>query len=289
MFQPIWDFAEGTLLGVEALMHPDPAYGLSGSGEAFDIAEQLGRVHQLDMLCFESALRAVPELDPGVLLFINLSPHTLDLDSARNDWVRAAVQAAGLSPSQVVIEVTERFGGRTAAVVKCLRRLREQGFKTALDNVGTGNSGLEMLRSVDAEFVKLDPSIVIAAPTDASARAVLLAMATFACQTGAFVIAEGVEDEETLDFLRGDRRPRSARRHGHPRWPGRRTRLALGGDAAGGSHSAARRAYRHPLVKPSQACLRTANFSAAAGRPLHQKAFSQGRSTPPSGLAAPHR
>ena len=45
-----------------------------------------------------------------------------------------------------MIEVTERFGGRTAAVVKCLRRLREQGFKTALDNVGTGNSGLEMLR-----------------------------------------------------------------------------------------------------------------------------------------------
>jgi diguanylate cyclase (GGDEF)-like protein len=203
VFQPIWDFAEETLIGVEALMHPDPAYGLSGSGEAFEIAEQLGRVHQLDMLCFESALRAVPELAPGVLLFINLSPHTLDLDSARNDWVRAAVEEAGLSPSQVVIEVTERFGGRTAAVVKCLRRLREQGFKTALDNVGTGNSGLEMLRSLDAEFVKLDPSIVIAAPTDASARAVLLAMATFASQTGAFVIAEGVEDEETLDFLRG--------------------------------------------------------------------------------------
>ncbi len=55
-----------------------------------------------------------------------------------------------------------------------------------------------MLRSVDAEFVKLDPSIVIAAPTEPSARAVLMAMATFARQTGAFVIAEGIEDEETL-------------------------------------------------------------------------------------------
>ncbi len=203
VFQPIWDFAEETLLGVEALMRPDPAHGLSGAQEAFDIAEQLGRVHQLDALCVENALRTLPALDPGVLLFINLSPHTLDLDAARNDWVRVAVEGAGLSPSQVVIEVTERFGGRTAAVVKCLRRLREQGFKVALDNVGTGNSGLEMLRKVDAEYVKLDPSIVIAAPTDPSARAVLLAMATFASQTGAFVIAEGVEDEETLRFLRG--------------------------------------------------------------------------------------
>jgi diguanylate cyclase (GGDEF)-like protein len=202
VFQPIWDFSKERLLGVEALMRPDPSYGLSGSAEAFDIAEQLGRVHQLDVLCVENALRVIGELDPGVLLFINLSPQTLDLDAAQNDWVRLAVERAGLSPERVVIEVTERFGGRTAAVVKCLRRLREQGFKTALDNVGTGNSGLEMLRKVDAEFVKLDPSIVIAAPTEPSARAVLMAMATFACQTGAFVIAEGIEDDETLKFLR---------------------------------------------------------------------------------------
>lgn len=116
--------------------------------------------------------------------------------------MRQAVQGVGLAPEQVVIEVSERFGGRTAAVVKCLRQLRGQGFQTALDNVGTGNSGLEMLRKVDVEFVKLDPSIVIAAPTDPGARAVLLAMATFARQTGAFVIAEGVEDGETLRFLR---------------------------------------------------------------------------------------
>jgi len=202
VFQPIWDFAAETLLGVEALTRPDPSYGLCGPEEAFDIAEQLGRVHQLDVLCVQSALRSVPDLDDGVLLFLNLSPQTLDLDAARNDWVRTAVQDAGLSPSRVVIEVTERFGGRTAAVVKCLQRLRRQGFKTALDDVGTGNSGLEMLRKVDAEFVKLDRSIVTAAPTDPNARAVLLAMATFARQTGAFVIAEGIEDQETLRFLR---------------------------------------------------------------------------------------
>lgn len=202
VFQPIWDFAAETLLGVEALTRPDPSYGLSGPAEAFDIAEQIGRVHQLDVLCVQNALRVVPQLEPGVLLFINLSPQTLDLDAERNDWVRLAVQEAGLPLERVVIEVTERFGGRTAAVVKCLKRLRQQGFKTALDDVGTGNSGLEMLRKVDAEFVKLDRSIVTAAPTESSARAVLMAMATFARQTGAFVIAEGIEDEDTLQFLR---------------------------------------------------------------------------------------
>jgi diguanylate cyclase (GGDEF)-like protein len=203
LYQPIWDFQQEKLLGVEALMRPDPAFGLSGPAEAFDVAEQIGRVRQLDVLCVEQALRSAPELEAGVLLFLNLSPLTLDLDAEAEAWLEPLVERAGLRPQQIVIEVTERFGGRTPAVIKRLKRLREQGFKTALDDVGTGNSGLEILRNVDAEFVKLDRSIVLAAPTEPGARGVLMAMATFARQTGAFVIAEGIEDEETLEFLRG--------------------------------------------------------------------------------------
>jgi diguanylate cyclase (GGDEF)-like protein len=202
VFQPIWHFGTGALLGVEALARPAAELGLSGPAEAFDIAEQIGRVHDLDVLCVEAALRVAPNLDPNVLLFINLSPHTLDLDANGNDWLRAAVATAGLTPERVVVEVTERFGGRAAAVAKCLGRLREQGFKTAIDDVGTGNSGLEIMRTTATEFVKLDRSIVAAAPTDPNARGVLMAMATFARQTGAFVIAEGIEDDDTLQFLR---------------------------------------------------------------------------------------
>jgi diguanylate cyclase (GGDEF)-like protein len=208
-FQPIWNFDAESLLGLEALTRPDSSYGLSGPAEAFDIAEQVGRVHALDVLCVNNALRTAPE-QQGFLLFLNLSPLTLDLDAEGDDWLREAVEAAGRSPEDVVIEVTERFGGRTASVVKCLRRLRAQGFKIAVDDVGTGNSGLEMLRMIDAEFVKLDRSIVSAAATEPGARAVLMAMATFARQTGAFVIAEGIEDADTLEFLRGVGRPELA-------------------------------------------------------------------------------
>lgn len=202
VFQPIWDFKTGSLLGVEALTRPDSKLGLSGPSEAFDIAEQIGRAHDLDVLCAQTALRSVPPLNDDVLLFLNLAPQTLDLDASGNDWLRHEVESAGLSPERVVVEVTERFGGRTAAVVKCLERLRHQGFKTALDDVGTGNSGLEVLRKTATEFVKIDRSIVTAAPSEPNARGVLMAMATFARQTGAFVIAEGIEDEDTLQFLR---------------------------------------------------------------------------------------
>ncbi|MCW3002048.1 MAG: cph2 16 [Conexibacter sp.] len=201
VYQPIWDLDSQRLLGIEALMRPHPEDELSGPAEAFDLAEQIGRVHDLDVLCVTHALQDVPELPDGALLFLNLSPYTLDLDANGNDWLPDAVRHVGLTPDRVVIEVTERFGARTDAVVVCLQRLRDEGFQIALDDVGTGNSGLEMLQKVSADYVKIDRGIVLAAATDRSARAVLMAMATYARQTGSYVIAEGIEDQETLDFL----------------------------------------------------------------------------------------
>lgn len=201
VYQPIWDLSSGSVLGLEALMRPATSDGLSGPAEAFDLAEQIGRVHDLDVLCVSSALRDVPDLPYDALLFINLSPHTLDLDSRGNRWLHEAVTSAGLAPHRVVIEITERFSSNVDAVAACVQLLRDEGFQIALDDVGTGNSGLEMLQKINADFVKIDRSIVLAAATDRRARAVLVAMATYAHQTGAYVIAEGIEDRDTLAFL----------------------------------------------------------------------------------------
>lgn len=200
-YQPIWDIGTGVLIGIEALMRPDPNYTVGGPEAAFDAAEQIGATHQLDELCVRSALRIVPDLPPLTLLFVNLAPQTLALDGDDNDWLLTAAQQAGIAPSQIVVEVTERFSGRTSEIIDSLQRLRKQGFKLALDDVGTGNSGLEMLRQVQAEFVKIDRSIVTAAVTEPTARAVLMAMATYASQTNSLVIAEGIEDQDTLEFL----------------------------------------------------------------------------------------
>jgi diguanylate cyclase (GGDEF)-like protein len=202
-FQPIWNLTTCELIGVEALARPHPTYGLEGPQEAFDVAEQLGRTHELDELCASTAFAQADRLPSGAALFVNVCPQTLDLDADENDWFLADVERAGLTPEQVVVEVTERFGGRAGSVVKCLRRMKAQGFRIALDDVGTGNSGLAMLKDVGADYLKLDRGIVTASATEPAARAVLLAMATFADRTGAVVIAEGIEDMETLEYLRG--------------------------------------------------------------------------------------
>ncbi len=203
VFQPIWNLASGELVGLEALTRPDPSYELSGPAEAFDIAEQIGCVAELDEVCATQALRRATVPPDGAPLFVNLAPKTLELDSDGVAWLGREVERVGLIPERVVVEVTERIGARTVPVLESLEALRDQGFRLALDDVGTGNAGLEMLRKIGADFVKIDRSIVAAAAVEPNARAVLMAMATFARQSGSFVIADGIEDEETLEFLRG--------------------------------------------------------------------------------------
>ncbi|HET6510227.1 MAG TPA: bifunctional diguanylate cyclase/phosphodiesterase [Baekduia sp.] len=203
VFQPIWDLRRGRLLGVEALARFPAGYGFEGPAEAFDVAQRIGRVHDLDVLCTREALRrAAPELPADALLFLNVAPQTLDREARGGDWLLAELRASGVGADRVVIEVTERVGARGAAVAAAIERLRAHGLRVAIDDVGSGTGGLEMLRRTHPDFVKVDRSVVAAADADAGARATLLAIAAFATQTGAYVIAEGVEDDAALELVR---------------------------------------------------------------------------------------
>lgn len=201
VLQPIWDLQADAVLGFEALARPAAHYGFSGPAEAFDLALQSGCVHALDELCVRKALACATELDSDTLLFVNVTPQTLDIDGGRDDWIRQAAETAGIAPARIVVEVTERPAARSAGLVGALRQLRSAGFKLALDDAGTGSSGLEMLREVPFDFVKIDRSVVAAALSESRARGIFLALASYARETGAVAIAEGIEDAETLSFV----------------------------------------------------------------------------------------
>jgi EAL domain-containing protein (putative c-di-GMP-specific phosphodiesterase class I)/GGDEF domain-containing protein len=213
-YQPIWHLDSGDLLAVEALARISDAHGFNGPSQAFDVAERTGRVHELDTLCVTRALEGATRLPSGAVLFVNLAPQTLDRDSDGDSWLPEAVERSALDASQVVIEVTERVGARIEPVLRSIEHLRAAGLRIALDDVGAGNSGLEMLRRVRPDFVKIDRTVVVEARHDRGARAVLAAITAFAAQTGAYVIAEGIEDDSVLDLVRdadgtmGHRAPR---------------------------------------------------------------------------------
>jgi diguanylate cyclase (GGDEF)-like protein len=213
-FQPIWELGveHNRLLGFEALARPEVADRLT-PGDAFEIAERIGRGHELDALCRRATLERAHELPDDALLFLNVSPQSLGRDELADDRLVRTVRAAGLEPERVVLEITERSSTiRLDRVVNDLIRLKTLGFKLALDDVGAGSAGLEMLRKLPADFVKIDREVIVDSAAGGAARAVLLAVISFAAEVGAYVIAEGIETEAMLEHVRHPpRRPGTLR------------------------------------------------------------------------------
>jgi diguanylate cyclase (GGDEF)-like protein len=200
-FQPIWDLRRGELLAYEALARPSAGFGFNGPQEAFDVAEQLGRAHDLDAICRHAILAHAATLPPDTLLFMNVSPQTLDHDLLAGSTLHDAVLAAGLPVERVVLELTERSMARLAVVVREAKRLRTLGFKLALDDTGAGNAGLEMLSQLPVDFIKIDRNVVATAQTNVASRAVLAGIVAIAVEMNTYVIAEGIETPAMLNQL----------------------------------------------------------------------------------------
>jgi diguanylate cyclase (GGDEF)-like protein len=200
-FQPIWNAARTSFLGCEALARLPDEYGVAGPQEAFDIAERLGRSYDLDVRCLRAIMARAGKVPEGRLLFVNLAPRTLEHADFSVTRLLNQVVAAGISPTQICIEITERSTASIAVVQRETVRLREAGFRIALDDVGAGNSGLEMLRRLTFDFVKIDHSVLLGALDGSGGRGVLMAIVAFASEAGALVIAEGVENAEMLGVV----------------------------------------------------------------------------------------
>jgi len=202
VYQPIVELEGHSVLGYEALAR---LRGSDAGVEAlFGAALRLGLARDMDWLCRRAALQDSHGLDRGALLFINvgipalLDPlHDVDQMLLLLSWVRR-------SPSEVVLELSER------EVVTDMGRLREvlsayrvEGFRFALDDVGEGHSTLEVLAQSAPEYIKIARQLVRRADQPGP-RSAIRALATFAHDYGAGLIAEGmetVEDEQAMHDL----------------------------------------------------------------------------------------
>jgi diguanylate cyclase (GGDEF)-like protein len=204
VFQPIYLVGNRQLVAFEALMRPPDGSPLSTPVEAFQAAERIGRSWQLDLLCFASALRAARELPADKQLFMNLNPRSLANRSFSASELAKLVNDAGLSPSAVVVEITEQTSIPVRLLCDRIEELRGAGFMIALDDVGTGNNGLEILRTVRVDYVKIDRSVLVDAVRRGPGRAVLLAITAFAREAEAFVIAEGIDSMEMFRLIKSE-------------------------------------------------------------------------------------
>ena len=202
VYQPIVTLATGEVRGFEALARPNRQLVDLGVERMFAAAQEMGLARELDWLCRRAALEGAAAIPPGVPVFVNCNVSGLVDPVHRVDQMLLLLRYVGRSPRDVVMEITEReiVGdlGRLRSVVDAYR---QEGFRFAIDDVGEGHSTLEVLAATQPEFVKIARSLVVAA-SSTGARAAIRAVVAFARETGASVIAEGLEVAASARLMR---------------------------------------------------------------------------------------
>jgi diguanylate cyclase (GGDEF)-like protein len=196
LYQPIYDFRAGRVVGMEALARWSPdGIEWQAPGEFLAIADATGRTGELTRLVLARALAQCRPWETGLEVSINLAARDVVREGLA-ETIAAIVAEAGASPASVTLEVTERalqLDPKRAAAQ--LIAFREQGFRIALDDFGAGWSSLSQLRDLPLDVIKLDRALAGALATDPGARAVTGMIVALAWQLGIGCSIEGVESE----------------------------------------------------------------------------------------------
>ncbi|HET7027505.1 MAG TPA: EAL domain-containing protein [Candidatus Limnocylindrales bacterium] len=206
--QPIVELATGRVAALEMLLRWEhPGRGLVPPTEFIPIAEDSGQIAPIGRWALREACsafgawRAAGIAPEGLRLSVNTSVRQL-ADAAFPAEVERALADAGVSPEQLVLEVTESvmLAEETAAIAT-LRRLRDAGVHVAVDDFGTGYSSLGYLKRLPVDEIKIDRSFVDGLGREREKTAIVRAAVAFAMALDLAVTAEGIETELQLEHL----------------------------------------------------------------------------------------
>ncbi|PYE40672.1 diguanylate cyclase/phosphodiesterase [Rhizobium sp. PP-F2F-G20b] len=204
--QPIVEATTGTCFGYESLMRGFDRLGFATPLVLLDRAHENGELLALEHMVISRALAAFAAL-PGFqqrTLFINFDTRLIGThDEAILNRLDGHLKRVGIPPSSVCFELSERHDNETIAEFDTLLdRLRQHGFKLAIDDFGAGFSGLKLLSRAAVDYVKIDRHFVSQIESLPRNRQLVRHIVTVAHKLGARVIAEGVETEAEFHVCR---------------------------------------------------------------------------------------
>lgn len=207
-YQPVIMLESGAVHSLEALVRWNhPSRGLIYPADFISIAEQSGLIVDLGRWVLQQASRDARRWQvhypstPMMQISVNISGRQLQR-SALVGEVMDAVDAAGLDPQTLILELTESvLMADTAPVAATLQELRSRGIRLALDDFGTGFSSLGHLRDFPVDIIKMDRSFVAGIGNGLADGAILRAIIGLASSLGLMTIAEGIERAEQLAAL----------------------------------------------------------------------------------------
>ncbi len=206
-YQPILDLNAGGVVGVEALVRwQHPTEGLLAPDEFIPLAEGSGFIHALTDGVLRLALaqsRAWQDEGLDLTISVNLSTRCL-LDSSLPESVKAALDASGVLPGRLMLEITESaIVADPIRAFEVIARLHALGVQLSIDDFGTGYTSMRYLRDLPVRELKIDRSFVSGMMTDPQDYALVQTSIDLGRRLGLRTVAEGVEDEQTWRELTG--------------------------------------------------------------------------------------
>lgn len=208
-FQPILTLAEGKTIGFEVLNRPNCTSIFPTTeefytyiGKSNNVFRIEGFLRNLSLKKYAEQLKQTTSHENG-LIFLNIQPQVLTDTSYRSGNTLDLLKRYDLSPDQVVLELTEKeavtdyekFG-------KIIENYRQQGFRIAVDDAGTGYNSLKTIISLKPEFIKLDKCLVRNIHKEPAQQQLVKLLMEFAAQSNTKIIAEGIENCLELSFLK---------------------------------------------------------------------------------------
>lgn len=205
-YQPQYDLISGTMVGVEALVRWNhPKKGMIPPASFIPLAEESGMIVQIGDWVLEEACRQNKEWQeaglPPIPVSVNLSIRQFvqhDLATKVSD----VLEKTGLDAKYLDLEITESMTMDVSHVSRCLLDLTELGVNISIDDFGTGYSSFHYLKSFPIDRLKIDRSFVRDIQQDPNDAEIVAAIIAMAHNLNIQVIAEGVENEEQMLFLR---------------------------------------------------------------------------------------
>ncbi len=207
-YQPKVDLLTGEITGVEALCrwrHPES--GMVSPGEFIPIAEESGLILPIGRWVLETACAQMRQwLDAGLdcrRMAVNVSPVQFFRDDLVTE-VSGLLSRFRLQPASLMLEITEStLTTDPPRAIAMMRHLKAVGVKLAIDDFGTGYSSLSALKHYPIDYLKVDRAFITDLTTNATDAAIAVSIVSLAHSLNYRVIAEGVETEGQLLYLRG--------------------------------------------------------------------------------------
>lgn len=206
--QPQLDCRTEELCGAEVLLRwRHPRLGIVPPGKFIPVAEQMGLIVPIGIWVVEQACRLLQQWRSGGMDALRLAVNISPVQLRHPEHVELLCRTLGnyaAHAGMLELEVTESTCvDDLQAATRIFRRLKECGVSISIDDFGTGYSSMSYLRHFSIDTIKIDQAFVRGLPEDEFNRSFAAAIVTMAHSLGCTVVAEGVETEAQLHYLRG--------------------------------------------------------------------------------------